>query len=407
MVWPARWGLPSIDARCLEAIIYLHLALPAHYSTVEPADPDQSPNAQLPFLTHGQIIVSPSLSSIHPYPTMVTPNFDAGLSALQLSQRTAWRGYFEAQLGDLVIHSLFVLGPNLSLTHAMLASMLPVSQPYYVPRRIKRIIDRALRGGMFEPGEIKMKPAKLKSSALSGRPKHATPCAADGYIHLVAKLVEKARLVLDILAKLLSEKSLLFIDRPTSAASLILLLTNAPLPNSALKDLLRASYPSLISHATRISTLAFPFSPSASNPRPQILPPKRKNPLMIFKSSLTHFSTSHAHESEAVTRFRRKFILQVLIPLYIKNQYKQTLKILPTNSQSDEPSPVPLYSPLKASILCLVSPVISITPVLNFSLAASLAILLGIPLSVSSPKLGLISKMAIAMLYYMLLFPIW
>ncbi|KAF8521540.1 hypothetical protein JB92DRAFT_1809470 [Gautieria morchelliformis] len=69
MVWPGRWGLTSIDARCLEAIIYLHLALPAHYSTVEPADPDQSPNAQLPFLTHGQIIVSPSLSSIHPYPT--------------------------------------------------------------------------------------------------------------------------------------------------------------------------------------------------------------------------------------------------------------------------------------------------------------------------------------------------
>ncbi|KAF8521541.1 hypothetical protein JB92DRAFT_3111163 [Gautieria morchelliformis] len=148
-----------------------------------------------------------------------------------------------------------------------------------------------------EPGEIIMKPAKLKASAVSGRPKDATPCAADGYIDLWAKLVEKAILVFNILAKLFSEKSCLFIDRPTSAdialASLILLLPNAPLPNSALKDLLRASYPSLTSHATRIHTLAFPSSPSASNPRPQILLPKHMNLLKIFKSSLSHFSMSH------------------------------------------------------------------------------------------------------------------
>ncbi|KAF8503116.1 hypothetical protein JB92DRAFT_812869 [Gautieria morchelliformis] len=138
------------------------------------------------------------------------------------------------------------------------------------------------------------------------------------YIDLWPKLVEKARLVFDILVKLLSEKSFLFIDRPTSAdialASLILLLTNAPLPNSALKDLLRASYPSLISHATRIHTLAFPSSPSASNPRPHILPPKRMNPLMIFKRSLSHFSMSRRHVSEELKRFRRKFHSEVLIP---------------------------------------------------------------------------------------------
>ncbi|KAF8503120.1 hypothetical protein JB92DRAFT_2971462 [Gautieria morchelliformis] len=56
MVWPGRWGLPSIDASCLEAISYLQLALPGHYST--------SPSAHLPFLTHDQIIVSPSPSYI-------------------------------------------------------------------------------------------------------------------------------------------------------------------------------------------------------------------------------------------------------------------------------------------------------------------------------------------------------
>ena len=41
---------------------------------------------------------------------------------------------------------------------------------------------------------------------------------------------------------------------------------------------------------------------------------------------------------------------------------------------------------LKGLNLCFASTIISITTVLNFSLAASLAILLGIPLSLSSPS---------------------
>ncbi|KAF8480712.1 Gaa1-like protein [Gautieria morchelliformis] len=79
----------------------------------------------------------------------------------------------------------------------------------------------------------------------------------------------------------------------------------------------------------------------------------------------------------------------------------------PTNSQHDEPSPAPLSSLLKAFNLCFASTVISITSVLNFSLAAFLVILLGIPLSISSPTIGLTSKMAKAMSYFILLFPIW
>lgn len=122
-VWPGRWSLPSIDAGCLEAILFLQLAFPGLYSLVETANPDQSPSGQLPFLTHGHIVVS-SLPSILSYLSsldhtlvvpfelqteydislsMINPNLDSGLSALQLSQRTAWRAYFEAQLGDLVV----------------------------------------------------------------------------------------------------------------------------------------------------------------------------------------------------------------------------------------------------------------------------------------------------------------
>ena len=64
----------------------------------------------------------------------------------------------------------------------------------------------------------------------------------------------------------------------------------------------------------------------------------------------------------------------------------------PADSQSDT-SPAPLSSLLKAFNLCLASTVISITSVLNFSLAALTAILLGVPLSISSPTTGIISKM--------------
>lgn len=87
-------------------------------------------------------------------------------------------------------------------------------------------------------------------------------------------------------------------------ASRILLLIHAPLPNPALKDLINTSYPSLVSHATRIHTLAFP----ASSPRPRILPPPRVNALNVLKSSLSHLFkriTSSADESEEVKRFRR------------------------------------------------------------------------------------------------------
>ena len=100
--------------------------------------------------------------------------------------------------------------------------------------------------------------------------------------------------------------------RPTSAdlalASRILLLTHAPLPNPALKDLVTASYPSLVEHATRIHALAFPATPSASNPPPKILPPPQINFLSVLKSSITHLvrrATSSAEESEEAKRFRR------------------------------------------------------------------------------------------------------
>jgi glycosylphosphatidylinositol transamidase len=54
----------------------------------------------------------------------------------------------------------------------------------------------------------------------------------------------------------------------------------------------------------------------------------------------------------------------------------------------------PVYQLLKALNLCFASTVISITTVVNFSLAMSLAILLGIPLSISSPSQRLPLRLA-------------
>jgi GPI-anchor transamidase subunit GAA1 len=52
----------------------------------------------------------------------------------------------------------------------------------------------------------------------------------------------------------------------------------------------------------------------------------------------------------------------------------------------------PLYMPLKAINMCLASTLISVSSVLNFSLAALLAVALGVPLSLASPSDSLLSR---------------
>ncbi|KAF8587401.1 hypothetical protein K439DRAFT_823305 [Ramaria rubella] len=310
-VWPGRWDIQSIDAGCLEAILFLQLAFPGLYSLVETADPDLSPTGQLPFLTHGQIVVSQLqsiisyLSAIDPSSlgeaTTVNPNLDVGLNNLQLSQKPAWRAYIEAWLGDLVAHSFFVLEPNPAFTYGTLASMLSVPQRYYVPRRIRESYRPRLEAvGLWQIGNG---PEGQGMKQKGGNNKE-TIRRAFGH----TKLVEKATLVFDILSNLLANRSFIFTDRPTSLdlvlASRILLLVHAPLPNSTLKDLLMASYPSLLSHATHLHAHAF----SPSGPHPQIVASPRANPLTILKSTVAHVMrspTDAIDESEEAKQFRR------------------------------------------------------------------------------------------------------
>jgi GPI-anchor transamidase subunit GAA1 len=64
----------------------------------------------------------------------------------------------------------------------------------------------------------------------------------------------------------------------------------------------------------------------------------------------------------------------------------------------------PLHILLKATNMCLSSTLISVTSVLNFSLAALLAVVLGIPLSLASPSRSLPSRIAKCAFYTMLAF---
>ncbi|KAJ6623502.1 Gaa1-like protein [Mycena sp. CBHHK59/15] len=85
------------------------------------------------------------------------------------------------------------------------------------------------------------------------------------------------------------------------------------------------------------------------------------------------------------------FMVATIIPLCF-------LFIVPNQTRTT----APLSQLLKALNLCFASTVISITTVVNFSLAMSLAILLGIPLSVASPSQNLPVRMAKYSLYVFL-----
>lgn len=64
----------------------------------------------------------------------------------------------------------------------------------------------------------------------------------------------------------------------------------------------------------------------------------------------------------------------------------------------------PLHTLLKAINLCLASTLISVSSVLNFSLAALLAVALGIPLTVASPSNSLLARGVKCGLYSILTF---
>jgi len=269
-VWPGKWALPSFDPQCLAALLYLQLAIPGQFRVAECSYPDISPTGQLPFLTHEQHVVAPYTSIIKYISGLSSSeraaysnaNLDAHLTPLEKSKRTAWSSHTGSHLSDLVYHTLYAINENwVNLTHPSLASIFPVPQKYYVPRRIRdTYIPRLEAVGLWNlPVEENPKENPFNQKSLPVENIKSNTTVSQAFQR--ERVLEKARAELDIYNQLLSGKEYVFQNRLSSVdviiAAHILLLVNPPFPDSLIKDLVNNSFPALVSYAQRIYGQAF------------------------------------------------------------------------------------------------------------------------------------------------------
>ncbi|KAI6109524.1 hypothetical protein F5141DRAFT_1115148 [Pisolithus sp. B1] len=253
-VWPSQWGLQSLDPTCLASVMYLQLSMPGKFQVAESCDPDMSPNGHLPFLIHGHLAHA-SFPSIVSFVTSLSRarasgvrNIDASLSASQRAQSIAWWSHVEASLGDLVSHMFFGVDANFwGLTRPTLTSLMPIPQRYYVPGRIRESYRRRLEtSGLWRSPATEQ---EHKSPFAKNEKKRDDHTSTFTRAFEREKVMEKARTILDLYARLLDGKKFLFEAHPTSLdvylAAHILLLANPPFPGSVLQILLLEKYTSL------------------------------------------------------------------------------------------------------------------------------------------------------------------
>jgi len=297
-IWPARWDLPSLDAECLSTLLYVQLAIPGRFTVSESTNPDQSPTGHLPYLTHGMHTVG-SYASIARYiaalnpatlsrngpvdtPDIFSADLDVMLSPSERATRTAWAAHVQYVLGDLLAHSLYSLPDNYNnLVHPTIAQLYPVPQRYYVPSRLRALyaprLDASglwsLAGEELEDTEAER---KLQESRFprDAAPRSSQPPPLDRIkiwknTFFRERVAERTRVAFEPYARLLHEKSFFFYDRPTSLdvllASRVLLLTAPPFPDPLIGDVLRTSFPTLITHAQLVLKTAFPTRPFSDN----------------------------------------------------------------------------------------------------------------------------------------------
>ncbi|KAF9053880.1 hypothetical protein BDZ89DRAFT_1004986 [Hymenopellis radicata] len=267
-VWPGAWGLPSLDPICLTAILYAQLTIPGKFSLMESTSPTASPTGTLPYMVHDQTAVAP-LSSLFKYMAGIGINLNSSLSSAEKAQSTAWCTHAEAGLGDLVTHMLFAQDANWrEMVYPTLIQMYRVPQRYYAPRR-----HRASYKARLEAAELWVSPgeevAEIQtdislSSFKQTKKKEENHKARFARVFEREKILEKARAVLDIYARLLGQSSFFFGNKPTTldvvVAANILLMVRPPFPDDLLPGLVKTSYPLLVSHADRVHSAAFPES---------------------------------------------------------------------------------------------------------------------------------------------------
>lgn len=206
-------------------------------------------------------------------------NIDASLSASQRAQSIAWWSHVEANLGDLVSHMFFGVDANFwGLTRPTLTSVMPIPQRYYVPGRIRESYRRRL-----ETSGLWCLPAteqEHKSPFAKNEKKRDDHTGTFTRAFEREKVMEKARTILDLYARLLDGKKFLFNSHPTSLdvclAAHILLLANPPFPSSVLQILLLEKYASLVDHARRVQHEV------AQSPPYELAPPSKPSVLSLF-----------------------------------------------------------------------------------------------------------------------------
>ncbi|KAK7020448.1 hypothetical protein R3P38DRAFT_3397759 [Favolaschia claudopus] len=278
-IWPGEWGLLSIHPPCLVAALYLQLTIPGKFNIAHCTNPDSSPSGTLPFLTHNQQVVT-SLSSILKYISGLegneykAVNIDADLNAFETAQNAAWCSHVEAKLGDLTSYMLFSNPANWQKhTGLTLAYALPIPQRYYVPSRIRNMYRSRLEAAGLWPHESieSRRPLFPSSTGLRASSDDHKEQIAQTFQH--EKIVQLARDSLDIYARLLGTKRLIYHEQLTTLdimlAAHVLLIVKPPFPDKLLADLLNDSYPTLVSHAEHI------LSRSMQSP-PSILPQRRE-----------------------------------------------------------------------------------------------------------------------------------
>ncbi|KAA1469451.1 hypothetical protein DENSPDRAFT_864175 [Dentipellis sp. KUC8613] len=281
-IWPAKWDLPSLEPASLAAVLYLQLSIPGHFAVVETANPDSSPSGQLPYLTHGHQCIAP-LPAILKYVNgltaeslahensnsehMFSADLDLLLSTAERARRTAWCAHVESALGDLLAHTFYSLTENyVSVVHPALVSVLPVPQRYYVPRRVREAYQTRLEAsGLWSlPGE-EIEDEDANRPRRFGEPEKK-PKQDTTKVFKTAfereRVLERARAAFDLYTRLLDDKNFFYYDRPTTLdvllASHILLIINPPFPDTLLSSLISSSYPTLLAHAHRVYSAAFP-----------------------------------------------------------------------------------------------------------------------------------------------------
>ncbi|KAG9318848.1 hypothetical protein JVU11DRAFT_953 [Chiua virens] len=144
-IWPPKWSLQSLDPTCLAAVMYLQLTIPGKFKVTPCTNPDQSPNGQLPFLTHGHVAIA-TFPSIVAFITSLAKSssasdatdLDALLTSSQRAEKVALYAHVEACVADLVSYMFYGIHANFwELTNPAMASEMPIPQKYYVASRIR------------------------------------------------------------------------------------------------------------------------------------------------------------------------------------------------------------------------------------------------------------------------------